>query len=121
MKIPKYIVIRLDTKNHGTTVTATDISDRCEVIEQTEQTEPQDWKDQMWTEAVEDEPQNRCHRRPDTPCYLHPNKVKCGACRQWYSDEPQTDCACEKCKHFMTNDMGKIWCVGKRTCEKFEP
>ena len=56
MKIPKYIVIRLDTKNHGTTVTATDISDRCEVIEyEAEQTEPQDWKDQMWAEAAREE------------------------------------------------------------------
>lgn len=41
MKIPRYLVIRLDV--HGTAVTATDITDRCEVYEyeEAEQTEPQ--------------------------------------------------------------------------------
>lgn len=34
---------------------------------------------------------------------------------------PQTEERCEKCVHFMTNDMGKIWCIGKKTCERFKP
>lgn len=37
------------------------------------------------------------------------------------ADTPQTEERCEKCVHFMTNDMGEIWCIGKKTCEKFEP
>lgn len=41
MEIPKYLVIKLEQTDKET-VTATDVTDRCEVIEhEAEQTEPQ--------------------------------------------------------------------------------
>ena len=48
MELPKYIVMKVDCEPKSTTVTITDISDRCDVIEyEAEQTEPQteEWHD----------------------------------------------------------------------------
>lgn len=75
MKIPKYIVIRIDTKDKGTTAVFTDISDRCEVIEhEAEQTEP------------------NCSEKPNN-CEDEPKDEPTGYNLTPVEDEPQTDCA----------------------------
>ena len=84
MKIPKYIVIRLDTKNHGTTVTATDISDRCEVIEyEAEQTEPMKTTDYC----------DVCNHKGCDNCIADGSNPYCVPSQFEPKDEPQTDCS----------------------------
>ena len=65
-----------------------------------------------------DESQKRCHRRPDTPCYLLPRDDTCHKCKQYYEDEPQDEIkggeqtekgvGCSKC------DL-RYWCPDRST------
>lgn len=103
MEIPKYLVIKLEQTDKET-VTATDITGRCEVIEhdadrktESNSEKPnncedlQDWKDRMWAEAVVTEPtiskmeqvdKDINVRSKDEPKTKKPSC--CAECKVWY-------------------------------------
>lgn len=75
-------------------------------IPRIEQTEPQteaDWKDQMWTEAVEaskTEPQTMVYPQVDgiTPSVIEPQT--CDTCRHWKCIAKEFQCETTKCQGY---------------------
>lgn len=88
MKIPRYIVIKLEMTDK-TTVKATDVTDRCEVYEyEADEDEPQTERDKLINDVVKLDMSRE-------------DKFKVIELIGWH---------CEKCKHYLFTDIDGYYC-----------
>ena len=109
-----------------------ELKELIEADRQTEQTEPKqgtdctqvDWKDEMWTEAVKDEPQTDCKECKYAWWNSDMKRYECSISRCPYNEqtEPQTERYCTNCKHNgVIEDYECRECCGMDHHEFIEP